>query len=268
MKRLLAATGLLLGNALAQTPHSEFEAVSIRPDKSGEFAERIHPSPGGRFTATNVTAKTLIEWAYGVRSFQLSGEPGWVDSERFDVEAKANGNPTYDFFHPALEILFRGVLEDRFKLASHTVTKDLPVYFLAIGKGGLKIHAVDEGDCPEVPARENACRSLRAMAFAQLNAQRTRMPALAEMLVNFVGRQVIDRTDLKCSFTYTLDWKKYLDPPRLPPGVASPPNAFDPASMEPAIATALEEQLGLRLESGKGPVETLVVDHVERPSAN
>ena len=79
---------------------------------------------------------------------------------------------------------------------------------------------------------------------------------------------MVDNTGLKGSYSYTLDWTKYLQPPELPPGVVPPPNAFDPASMEPAIATALEEQLGLKLEPGKGPVEMIVVDHLERPSEN
>ncbi len=270
MRGFFVVAALVLGvcQAYTQTSQPEFEAVSIRPNKSGELGESIHPAPGGRFSATNVTAKTLIEWAYRVRSFQVSGEPAWVDFERFDVAAKADGNPTFDYFHPALETMFRDVLADRFNLTAHTVTRELPVYLLVVAKNGPKIHAVDEGDCPEVPAPQNPCRSLRSKAFAQLSAQKAPMRVLAQMLINFVGRSVTDNTGLKGSFTYTLDWNKYLEPPKAPPGAIPPPNAFDPLSMEPAIAAALEEQLGLRLESGKGPVDMLVIDRVERPSAN
>ncbi|HTR35299.1 MAG TPA: TIGR03435 family protein [Bryobacteraceae bacterium] len=132
-----------------------------------------------------------------------------------------------------------------------------------------KIHAVDEGDCPEVPNPQNPCRFLRRTGFGKLTAQKAPMPALALVLVTSTGRTVLDETGLKGSFTYTLDWTKYVQAPLLPPGAGPPPpNAFDPASIEPAISTALEEQLGLKLESGKGPVETLVVDHLERPSEN
>jgi uncharacterized protein (TIGR03435 family) len=274
MFRTLAAAGAMLGvwQGFGQSPPAaprlEFEAVSIKPNKSGEFGESIHPAPGGRFTATNITTKLLIEWAYEVRSFQVSGEPAWVDSERYDVAAKADGNPHYDFLQPTLETMFRAVLADRFKLVAHTVKKELPVYLLVVLKSGPKIRAVDEGDCPEVPTPENPCRSLRSKAFGQLGAEKAPMPALARILINFVGRSVLDRTNLPGSFTYTLDWKKYLDPPQMPPGVVPPPNAFDPASVEPAIATALEEQLGLKLESQKGPVEVMVIDHIDRPSEN
>lgn len=106
MVRALAVAGAVLSAccAFAQSaaPRQEFEAVSIKPNKSGDPAVSIQPAPGGRFTATNITAKLLIEWAYEIRSFQLSGEPGWVDSERFDVAAKAGGNPRYDFLQPAV----------------------------------------------------------------------------------------------------------------------------------------------------------------------
>ncbi len=248
----------------------EFEAVSIKPNKSGEVRANFHPSPGGRLNATNVTAKALIEWAYGIRDFQLSGEPGWADSERFDVVAKSDGNPRYDFLKPELETMFRSVLADRFKLVVHRDTKELPIYWLVIAKNGPKIHAVDEGDCPEVPTPQNPCRSLRSNQFGQLTAVKAPMPALALVLVGFMRRMVVDKTGLTGSYSYQLDWKAYLQWPQLPGGANQPntPVAFDPASMEPAIEAALEEQLGLKLESGKGPVEMIVLDHLERPSEN
>jgi uncharacterized protein (TIGR03435 family) len=269
MLRSLAVAGVLLGagHAFAQIAQSQFEAVSIRPNHSGDSRQEIHPAPGGRFTARNVTAKTLIEWAYGVRTFQLFGEPAWADSERFDVAAKADGNPRYDFLQPTLETMFRGVLADRFKLETHSVSKELPVYFLVVAKNGPKIHAADEGDCPEVPTPQNPCRSLRSKAFGQLSAEKAPMSALAFILWNFLQRAVLDKTGLTGSFTYTLDWNAYLQPTQV--GTDPPaPTIFEPASLEPAIAAALEEQLGLKLQSGKGPVDTLVIDHVERPSEN
>jgi uncharacterized protein (TIGR03435 family) len=267
MLRRTAIVSLVFSSLLA-SGQPEFEAVSIKPNKSGDVRAIFHPSPGGRLNATNVTAKTLIEWAYGIRDFQLSGEPGWADSERFDIAAKADGNPRYDFIKPELETMFRSVLADRFKLAIHRTTKEMPIYSLVLAKNGAKIQAVDEGDCPEVPTPDYPCRSLHSNKFGQLTAKKAPLPALALVLVGFARRMVVDNTGLKGSYSYTLDWTKYLQPPELPPGVVPPPNAFDPASVEPAIATALEEQLGLKLESGKGPVEMIVVDHLERPSEN
>jgi bla regulator protein blaR1 len=267
MLRRIAIASLVFSSLVA-SGQPEFEAVSIKPNKSGDVRAIFHPSPGGRLNATNVTAKALIEWAYGIRDFQLSGEPGWADSERFDVAAKSDGNPRYDFIKPELETMFRVVLADRFKLAVHRTTKEMPIYSLVLAKNGAKIQAVDEGDCPEVPTPENPCRSLRSNNFGQLTAKKAPLPALALVLVGYTRRVVVDNTGLKGSYSYTLDWTKYLQPPELPPGVVPPPNAFDPASMEPAIAAALEEQLGLKLEPGKGPVEMIVVDHLERPSEN
>jgi bla regulator protein blaR1 len=267
MLRRIAMATLVL-SPLVAWGQPEFEAVSIKPNKSGDARAVFHPSPGGRLTATNVTAKALIEWAYGVRDFQLSSKPGWADSERFDVAAKSDGNPRYDFTKPELETMFRSVLADRFKLAIHRTTKEMPIYSLVLAKNGPRIQAVDEGDCPEVPTPENPCRSLRPNKFGQLSAKKAPLPALALVLVGFVRRMVVDNTGLKGSYSYTLDWTKYLQPPEVPPGVVPPPNAFDPASVEPAIATALEEQLGLKLEPAKGPVEMIVMDHLERPSEN
>lgn len=246
----------------------EFEAVSIKRSKSSDFRSAFRPSPGGRLSATNVPLKALIAWAYQLRDSQISGEPGWVDSERFDVAAKSDGNPHYDFLKPELETMFQSVLRDRCKLQVHRTTKELLVYKLVVAKNGPKIQAVDEGNCPEIPPPDKPCRYLRPDKFAHLRAEKAPMSALAWMLTRMIGKMVIDNTDLKGSFTYTLDWKKYVLPPQTPPGVVAPPGAFNPTSFGPAVASALEEQLGLQLKSDKGPVELLVIDHVERPSEN
>ena len=266
---LVVSSWAALGQTAAPTaPLREFTAVSIKPNKSGDSRVMMRGNRGGRLDATNVPVRSLITWAYQVREFQISGEPSWADSERFDVVTKSDGNPRFDFLKPELQTMFQSVLADRFKLALHRETKDLPMYSLVAAKNGPKIHAVDEGDCPEVPTPENPCRSLRHPRFSQLKGEKAPMGALVLMLGIVTGKTVADKTGLKGSFTYTLDWTKYLQPPQLPPGADAPPGAFDPMSVEPAIATALEEQLGLKLESTKGPVEILVIDHVERPTEN
>jgi uncharacterized protein (TIGR03435 family) len=273
----IAGLGLSALNAFAQ-PASllpEFEAVSIKPSKTGDLRGGMHPSPSGRLAATNVTAKALIRWAYSIRDFQLSGVPGWAESERFDVIAKSDGSPRYDFLKPELETMFQSVLADRFKLTVHRDTKELPIYSLIVAKNGPKIHAVDEGDCPEVPTPQNPCRSLRTNQFGKMAGEKAPMGALAVVLTNFMGRIVVDKTGLKGSYSYVLDWTRYLQPVQSEGGAGRadvdrplPQIPFDRASMQPAISTALEEQLGLKLESGKGPVETIVIDHLERPSQN
>ncbi len=266
MASLLFSSHRAFGQPAAPKP--EFEAVSIKPNKSGNGAPAIHPMPGGRLIATGATLRDLIKWAYGVRDNQISGEPGWVDSERYDIAAKADGNPRYDFLQPMLETMFQSVLEDRFKLALHRDTKEVPIYLLVVAKNGPKIHAVEEGDCPEVPTPQNPCRDLRPDKFAHLTAQKAPMAALAVVLAAFTGRNVLDKTGLKGSFSYMLDWTSYLQPPEPRGNQPPPPGVFDPASMEPAISQAIEEQLGLKLESSNGPVDTVVIDHAERPSEN
>lgn len=251
-------------------PLPEFDAVSIKPSKSGDRQSAMRGAPGGPLIATNVSVRRLITWAYQVRDFQISGEPAWADSERYDVVTKSEGNPRFDFIQPTLETMFQGALADRFKLALHKETKELPVYSLVIAKNGPKIHAIDEGDCPEVPTQQNPCRSLRNTKFAQLTGEKAPMSALTLTLSALTQTIVVDKTGLKGSFSYKLDWTPYLPQPQAPGGGNQPMPAvpFDPSSFVPAISTALQEQLGLKLESGKGPVEILVIDHVERPSEN
>lgn len=273
MLRATVVASLLISSCLAfgqpAAPLPEFVAVFIKPNKSGDLRSTMRGAPGGRLTATNVPVRRLITWAYQVRDFQISGEPAWVDSERYDVVTKSEGNPRFDFIQPTLETMFQGVLADRFKLALHRETKELPVYSLVIAKNGPKIHAVDEGDCPEVPNQQNPCRSLRNTKFGQLTGEKAPMAALVLMLSVYTGKIVLDKTGLKGSFSFKLDWTPYLEPPPSRGGdQALPVGAFDPASVEPAISTALEEHLGLKLESGKGPVEILAIDHIERPSQN
>jgi uncharacterized protein (TIGR03435 family) len=269
-----AAVGILLFGCCCfgqpATPLPEFEAVSIKGNKSGATEQMMRPSRGGRLNATNVTLRALIRWAYGVRDSQISGEPGWVDSERYDVATKSDGNPRFDFLQPTLESMFQGVLADRFKLTLHRETKELPVYSLVVVKSGPKIHPVDEGDCPEVPTPENPCRSLRRTNFGQLTGVKAPMAGLALVLAVVIDGAVTDNTGLKGSFSYKLDWTQYLQPLPSPGGGNQPLPAvpLDRSSLEPAISSALQEQLGLKLESGKGPVEILVIDHVERPSEN
>ena len=276
MLRAAAVASLLFSGCCADgqsftpvpSPLPEFDAVSIKANKSGDLRMTMRPSRGGRLNATNVPLRNLIIWAYMVRDFQISGEPSWVDSARFDVATTSEANPRYDVLQPTLETMFQGVLVDRFKLISHRETKELPVYSLVVAKNGPKIHPVDEEGCPEVPPADNPCRFLRRTKIGQLTGKKAPMFILALLLSSMTGRTVVNKTDLKGSYDYTLDWTKYLQPPLAPPGADAPPGAFDPMSVEPAISTALEEQLGLKLESTKGPVEILVIDHVERPSEN
>jgi uncharacterized protein (TIGR03435 family) len=246
----------LAGALFAQTP--EFAAVSIKVNKSGDLPFGIRPSAGGRLTATNVPVGALVAWAYRLWGEQLVGAPDIRSAERYDVVATSEGDPKYDRDHPELQIMFQKVLADRFKLTFHRETRDLPVYALVVTKHGPKIQPTEEGTS-----------SVRATGFAKMSVQHGSMSAIVSLLGGEAGRMVIDKTELTGSYTFDLDWKKYIAPLERP-GVdpSELRRAFDSSSVPQAISDALEAQLGLKLELQKAPVEVLVIDHVERPSEN
>jgi uncharacterized protein (TIGR03435 family) len=228
---------------------------------------------------TNLTLRRLILNAYGVQDHQLSGDPPWAASEHYDIQATAAGNTSVQQMEgPMLQVL----LEERFKLMLHRETRQLPVYELAPGKDGAKLQPSKEGSCttysvdsapPPAPAPGQPNGNFCGLHLTVNGLNRTldgkgvTMAAFATNLsrtyTSELGRNVIDRTGLTGTFDVHLKWT--IDPLTVPAagGAAAPP---DPAG--PSLFAALQDQLGLRLESAKGPVEVLVVDHVEKPSAN
>ena len=237
---LPALAGILALNG--QTP-AEFDVASIKPNVSGSTSNSGVSTGRGHVTATNVTLRRLIQSAFDVNDFQIVGGPGWLGADRYDVDAKvdvsaATGHVDYGPMQQTL-------LADRFKLKVHRETKELPVYSLVLAKGGRKLtaHTGNEG------ASTNASHG---SGKANLTATRVAMPGLADRLGRELGRAVIDNTGLKGEYDVKLDWV--------------PDQAAD--SSGPSIFTALQEQLGLRLESAKGPVEVIVIDGAEKATAN
>jgi uncharacterized protein (TIGR03435 family) len=278
MLRALAVAGILLGacHAFGQqaTPRPEFEVASIKLNKStGAFA-LARPSPGGRFTLTNIPLQFVITMAYRIKDFQLSGAPAWLTSERYDIEAKAEGNPSFDAMLPMLQTL----LEDRLQFKFHRESKELPVYALLVAKPG-KLHQA-EGDCgplptgPPPPPEPGKLPTAPCGGFflfpGHLTGQKVGIPQLVDSLSRFTGRVVLDKTNLTGKYDINLDYTpeqgQFQAPPGGPPPGLPPLPPTDPNG--PSLFTALQEQLGLKLESQKGPVEMLVIDHVERPSEN
>jgi uncharacterized protein (TIGR03435 family) len=226
-----------------------FEVASIKRAQPGRVAIGMRSDPGGRFTGTNVTLKLLITRAYNVRDVQISGGPTWFDTERYDISAKAEHDVTND----ERTLMIRTMLADRFKLALHRDTKGLPIYVLVIAKNGPKLQELkDEGSGP---AASSGGRG-------QLSMQRTSMAMFASALSSRLGRLVQDRTGMSGIFDLKLEWTP--DDSRTQFGS----NGRDSDSAGPSIFTALSEQLGLKLESTKGAVEVLIIDHAEKPSEN
>lgn len=240
----------------APPPVTAFEVATIKPNTSGDGRIGIFIQPGGRFSATNVTVKMLIQNAYGVRDFQISGGPSWIGSERFDITAKledVTGPLPPGSLGPALQ----GLLADRFQVKIHRESKELPIYALTAGKNGPKLKANTEGKGPQI-----------RMGRGQLTATKIPMTMLANQLAQQLGRSVVDKTGLAGDFDFELTWTPEVGQGGGPfgpvPGGPPPP----PDESGPSIFTAVQEQLGLRLESTRGPVETIVIDRLERPSEN
>jgi uncharacterized protein (TIGR03435 family) len=233
-------------------PRPEFEVASIKPAPAQDAGHtstnmNVHTSGDGRngsLSYTNVSVKEVLGQAYKIQQYQISGGPSWLESERFDIAAIIPAGSSQD----QIMLMLQNLLADRFQLVLHRETKPLPVYALTVGKNGLKIKPVESG---------NDISSNSSRTRWHVNAK-TSMPRFAEFLSVQLDRPVLDDTGLSGAFEITLDWT--VD-------TVEQPGANDTAS-GPSIFTAVQEQLGLKLEARKGPVEILVVDRVERPSGN
>jgi uncharacterized protein (TIGR03435 family) len=235
-----------------------FEVASVKPNKSGTGRFSILRAPGGGFTATNATLKMLIRAAYGIQDHQLVGGPSWLDSERYDIVAKAPpGTPDRGELGPML----RTLLADRFKVQIHRETRQMPVYALVLDRNGPKFKEVKrearDGDGDFHKGR------------GHLTGQSVPISDLAEILSGEIGFSVLERTGLSGLYDLKLEWTPDRSQTR-GPGDNIEGRELTPAPdpLGPSLFTALQEQLGLKLEKQTGPVEILVIDHAERASEN
>lgn len=289
MLREFALLTVLFGVGTA-VPQS-FEVASIKPSAADARMVKINMLPGGRYMASGVNAKMLIMQAYDVRDYQISGGPGWLASDRYDVNAKAE-TPNLD--RETMKVLLQSLLAERFKLQVHRETKELPIYALVVGKGEPRLRKSEDqpelknsDTPPKAPPAGQPTTLDRAvvqgpggsipksammfrMGRGQLSAQRSTLAALAMQLASTLGRPVVDKTGLTGYYDFDLQWT----PDETQGGVGmfgeKMPADSAPAgeSTGPSIFTALQEQLGLKLESQKGPVEILVIERIEKPTEN
>jgi uncharacterized protein (TIGR03435 family) len=269
----LSASAVLVLSGLAQSPgaaaaHPQFEVTSIKPNTSATGTMKFPFPSGGRFTATNLTLKILISFAYKVQGFEVSGGPGWIGSDRYDVTARAADT---NIGVEQYRLMLQALLADRFKLAVHRETKEMPVYALLPGKGGPRLPEADPKGC--VTSGQSSLPACGGFFTgpSSLDGRKMAMPQFVDALSIVLGRRVIDKTGFTGTFDIHLEFSPEgtaLD--RRGPGDAgSPVNAGNPDTSRPSIFTAVQEQLGLKLESQKAPAEVLVIDHVERvPTEN
>jgi uncharacterized protein (TIGR03435 family) len=238
---ILAVVAIDVPLARAQSPR-EFDVASIKPNQSGGNNSTTNTSHG-RFAATNVSLRRLIQSAFDVNDFQIVGGPAWIGTEKYDVEAKADVSAVTG--HVDYGPMLQALLADRFKLKAHRETKELPVYSLVVAKNGpkLTVHSGTDGA---------STNTSHGSGKATLVAMQVSMAGLADRLGRDLGAAVVDNTGLKGEYDVKLEWA---------------PNQTADSAL-PSLFIALQEQLGLRLESTKGPVEVVVIDSAEKASEN
>jgi uncharacterized protein (TIGR03435 family) len=222
-----------------------FEAATVKLNSSGSRGSSSHSSAGGTIMMENMSLKQLVERAYEVKDFSLSG-PDWMDSVRFDIVAKPPSAVNRD----EMKVLIQSLLAERFKLAIHREMKTMPAYELVVAKGGLKIKPVEPGG-GSTNSNSNNGKGL-------LTANKTTMARFADWLSSRMDRPVVDKTGVADAFDIKLEWS-----------VQENQGAEVDVTAGPTIYTALQEQLGLKLVAQKLPVEIIVIDHVEKvPTEN
>ncbi len=245
------AGGLLTQSEPAgQSKRQSFDVVSIKPTDPSNNGMSIRVEPGGRYVAKGMSVKMLIVNAYDLHEFQISGTPDWANSAKYDIAAESDDAEWKDLTaserDKILDLRLQSILAERFKFKFHYVKKEMPIYSLVVGKGGSKLQ----------PASDDVKGPIMTMGGGYLTADKISMEMLAGNLSNIVDRVVQDKTGLTGSYRLKLDW------------TPDETQSRDASVEELSIFTAIQEQLGLKLERQKGDVDVLVVDHVERPSEN
>ena len=265
---LLGAQGssaLLAQSAAVTAKPAEFEVASVKLHTSGDQRVMMVAQPGGRFVATNIPLRLLIRTAFQLQDDQIVGGPDWLATDRFDIEARAANAPSA----PTAELLtmLQSLLADRFKLTTHREMRELPVFVLERARrDGSLGTGLRPTTCPDLVvdlSRPQPCVNIsngpsflavRGMPFNQFTPY----------FSSYVNRVVIDRTGLDERYDIDLKWAP--EQPGQLSGAAPTPPPFDPNAT--SIFTALQEQLGLKLNSTREMVEVLVIDTLAHPTAN
>jgi uncharacterized protein (TIGR03435 family) len=246
-----------------------FDVISVKTNNSAAHMVQLQFTPDG-IRATNIMIEFLLRDVFGVNDDQLINAPGWAKSAAYDVEAKVAPDDV-----PALKNLGReqraammlNILTDRFKLAYHRETRTLPEFALVVAKGGPKMKEFKDTTDENGKPRGNRMM----MSGASLTATGIDIATFTRLLSQRVGRPIVDKTGLAGKYSFNLEWANEPHdgegpggPPR-EPGPGGPSTSGDTG---PSIFTAVQEQLGLKLDSEKGAVEVIVIDHLEQPAAN
>jgi uncharacterized protein (TIGR03435 family) len=259
--------------ALAQTtPRPEFEAASIKPSAPDTRATVIAMPPGGRLEIANMTLKAMLENAYSIQPYQVSGGPGWLDSDHYDITARSGT----DLKREDVLVRLQSLLADRFHVVLRREIKQLPIYSLVMArkdqKPGPRLIESRRGGCADPdPTNPFAVDPLKLCGNFMLGPDglvlvSAPISRLAPLLSRLLGRTVLDQTGLAKNFDINIEWTADEFLAMQPPPRNGPERAKEPAG--PSVFTVFKEQLGLAFKSGKGPVEMFVVESAEKPSQN
>ena len=268
--RLFTLAFLSIGmcsSSVAQLPAKlpVYEVVSVHENKADDGNMSFNGTPSG-IRLSGVTLVELLKQAYGLlysTEDQVIGLPAWAKSKRYDIDAKVGDEDVAAYGKLTREQrndMIRALLEERFNLKAHRQTTEGPVYDLVVGKRGSKLTPTNSEVTGATGSLVSACKKgCMSSRNGHLEAKGVEMKDVAAFLTNETQRTVIDQTGLTREYDFTLDWTSLRWGPKDGANLPGAP---------PEIFTAVQEQLGLRLESGKGPVASVVVDHIEEPSDN
>jgi uncharacterized protein (TIGR03435 family) len=284
---VMSAAGLVVAGAQTRAAEGKapaFDVASIKTNRTRTDARGVSTQPG-RLTITGLTVREIVAFAYGIpnplRNSRISGGPKWLDSDRFDISAKADTAASAD----TMRLMLRALLADRFRMVARNTTAELPIYALRLARSdgalGPRLRRTTDIDCvrfmanrggvppplPRDPKDVPTC-VIRAEPGLMVARSRTMQDLITVAFPRVVeDRVVVDRTGLTGSYDVLLEWapdpRPFATAADLPPGLPAPP---PPTSSGPSIFTAIQEQLGLRLQSDKGTVDVLMIERVERPS--
>jgi uncharacterized protein (TIGR03435 family) len=243
-----------------------YDVASIRQNKSGDGSLRFRDPPHeAKLSFTNMTMKNLIENAYGISDFQLSGGPAWLDSDRFDIEAKSDDSVNAQLLKlnncdasQAKQQMLQSLLADRLKLTVHRGAKPVSGYDLVLAKNGPKFNESKPAPAGDTTPRDGSSTMRAGKLGYDLTSQKDSISSLASWLAAELHCPVQDKTALTGKYDIKLQWSEENG--------AAPSSDQDPPY--PVIFTAIQEQLGLKLQPAKLTVDTIVIDHVEPPSPN
>lgn len=245
---LAVGAGLMFAQPAAKQP--EIDVASVKPSDPGITAVNNRFSPG-RYTYVGYSAQSLVQDALDVKNYQVVNTPGWLRSERWDLDIKS----TMPANSQQRDQLILALLVDRFQLKYHRETRAMPIYSLVIAKGGAKLRTPDSDE-------------RASMMFGnQITGRKYDITMLARNLSGELNVPVVDKTGLTGVYDLDLKWTPNPSQPEFG-DVRGPAELPAPDLNRPEIFTAIKEQLGLELKAERGPVDVIVIDHIERPSPN